>query len=198
MKINNLYEKMQSAYQKEHSTETALLHVQNDILQAVDDNCAVILVLLDLSAAFDTVDHQVLPLRLETRIGIKDKALSWFRSYLMNRTQYVCIQGVKSSGKRLNCGVPQGSVLGPDLFSIYTLPVGDIVRKYGLCHMFYADDGQLYIVFRPTRGGTEIAKSVIETCICEVRAWMAENFLMFNDGKTVFTLIDHDSKRLPH
>ncbi len=125
MDVNKLYECMQSVYHKEHSAETALLHVQNDILCAVDDGCAVVLVLLDLrSAAFDTVDHAVLIYRLSSRCDIKGKALASFESYLSDRTQCVGIQGVKSFSQNLKYGVPQISVLGPNkLFSIYSLPL---------------------------------------------------------------------------
>ncbi len=130
---------MQSTYHKEHSTETALLHVQNDILCAVDDACAVVLFLLNLSTAFDTVDHAVLIPRLSTRCGIKGKALAWFESYLLDWTQCIGIQGIKSSSQHLKYGVPQGSVLGPKLFSIYSLPLGNKIWKHKLEFELYAD-----------------------------------------------------------
>ena len=86
--------------------------MHNDILTAVDNNRIVILLLLDLSAAFDTVDHAILLHRLEVRFGIKQKALAWFKSYLMNRSQSVSIRGSDSAPRDLLHGVPQGSVLG--------------------------------------------------------------------------------------
>ncbi len=149
MDVNKLYECMQSAYCKEHCTETALLHVQNNILRAVDDGCAVVLVLLDLNAAFDTVDHTVLISRLSIKCGIKGKALAWFESYLLDRTQCIGIPSVKSSSQNLKYGVQQGSVLGPKLFSLYSLPLRDIIRKHKLKFELYADDDQLYLVFKP-------------------------------------------------
>ena len=82
---NGLNEVFQSAYKKHHSTETALLRVDNGILRAIDDQSTVILMLLDLSAAFDTVDHSILLNRLSSRFGIKGTALHWFKSYLTNR-----------------------------------------------------------------------------------------------------------------
>ena len=183
-KDNNLQEKMQSAYKKLHSTETALIRVQNDILCALDRKCAVALVLLDLSAAFDTVDHNILLSRLSSRFGICDNALAWLSSYLTDRKQKVSIQGTSSSSKQLTCGVPQGSVLGPLLFTAYTSPLGDIVRKHNVEFHLYADDTQLYIAFEQTEEGCTAAKAKMEACIQDIRHWMAVNFLKLNDDKT--------------
>ena len=91
-----------------------------DIAMSIDNQKSVVLVLLDLSAAFDTVDHSLLLARLSTRFGICDQALDWFRSYLSDRTQYVRIQDVSSDVHALPYVVPQGSVLGPLLYSLYT------------------------------------------------------------------------------
>ena len=90
---NKLHEGFQSAYRKFHSTESALLKVQNDILQFLHNNCVTVLVLLDLSAAFDTIDHQTLLLRLEKLFGITDNPLAWMSSYLSDRFQTVCVDG---------------------------------------------------------------------------------------------------------
>ena len=135
---NGLCEVFQSAYRAYHSTETALLRVYNDIAKSIDNQKSVVLVLLDLSAAFDTVDHSLL----------LDQALDWFRSYLSDRTQYVRIQDVSSDVHALPYGVPPGSVLGPLLYSLYTSPLGDIARSHGLSYHFYADDTQLYLRHR--------------------------------------------------
>ena len=121
---NNLDEKFQSAYKKLHSTDTALLRVQDDILRAVDRGCTVVLLLLDLSAAFDTVDHGLLLHRLTTRFGIKGKVLAWFKSYITDRSQFVSINGSNSSQSNLMFGVPQESVLCPILYLLYTSPIG--------------------------------------------------------------------------
>ena len=150
--INNLEEVFQSAYKQLHSTKTALLRVHNDILVTLDNHQSVILLLLDLSAAFDTVDHTILLNRLATRFGITGSALSWFTSYLCNRYQFVGIRGDRSSHCPLACMVPQGSVLGPILYLLYTSPFGDIVGKYNMGYHFYADDTQLYLSF-DSRGG---------------------------------------------
>ena len=113
----SLQEIFQPAYKKSHSTETALTRIHNDILHAIDDGGCVILVLIDLSVAFDTVDHDILITRLNHCFEITGKALGWIQSYLSGRTQFVKIGTERSSSWNLFCGVPQGSVLGPILYS---------------------------------------------------------------------------------
>ena len=125
MRENGLYEMQQSAYRYYHSTETALVKVQNDMLRAVDDVCGVFLVLLDLSAAFDTLEHKLILSRLQD-LGLSADALRWMASYLQGRSQSVAIDGVTSDAASLQYGVHQGSVLGPILFTIYTSPIGMI------------------------------------------------------------------------
>ena len=111
VRTHHLEEWFQSAYKIHHSTETALVKVQNDILRAIDDNRSVLLLLLDLYAAFGTVDHSTLLLRLLTRFGVKESAIAWFESYLESRKYYVQVEGYRSSLRSLDSGVPQGSVL---------------------------------------------------------------------------------------
>ena len=113
MALYDLGEQFQSAYTANRSTETALLKVKSDILDAVDRQEVTFLVLLDLSAAFDTVDHAILLLRLYQRIGICETALQWIESYLSSRTSSICIDGHCSTPSQLKYGVPQGSVKGP-------------------------------------------------------------------------------------
>ena len=119
---NNLYAKCQSAYREGWITETALLKVQNDVLRSLDKRDDVILTMLDLSAAFDTIDHDILLHRLRHRFGITGVALDWFGSYLKGRMQRVCIGSILSEALPLNYGVPQGSVLGPVLLVCTRLP----------------------------------------------------------------------------
>ena len=123
MEAQDLYEPSQSAYRKEHNVETALVRIQNDLLHAADRNCVSCLVLLDLSAVFDSVDHSILLQRLSSQIGLRGVALDWFASYLTARTQSVKVSDVMSQALTLHCGVPQGSLLDPTLFTVYTLPM---------------------------------------------------------------------------
>jgi hypothetical protein len=140
LRSNDLLPSCQSACRPFHSTETAVLRVLSDILKAVDSGDVAALVLLDLSAAFDTVDHDILLRRLKTLYGINGTAIQWFRSYLTGRSQYVRRGSVKSSIVRLVCGVPQGSVLGPVLFVLYTANLIRLIERHSLHPHLYADD----------------------------------------------------------
>ena len=173
LKTNNMYEIFQSAYRQLHSTETALLRVQNDLFQAVDNEGGAILVLLDLRAAFDTIDHQKLLNLLSQSFGIRGVALKWFESYLKDRTQTVQIGSSTSTPVTLKYGVPQGSVLGPILFTMYITPLGNIIRKHGLNFHLYADDTQLYISIQPDVSvSKETAISCLEACIKDIKIWI--------------------------
>ena len=118
MQDQNLLDPFQSAYRSGHSTETALLRVHNDILRIIDNGSGVFLVLLDLSAAFDTVDHTILLSFLENHIGLKGTVLQMFHSYLSDRSQRISVNNALSDMAGLSYGVPQGSVLGPIEFCI--------------------------------------------------------------------------------
>ena len=196
LKDNKLHEEHQSAYRKFHSTETALLKVQNDILQSLDQNKAVVLVMLDLSAAFDTIDHSTLVLRLENLFGIKAKPLKWISSYLSDRYQTVSINGVLSKPVLMKFSVPQGSVLGPKYYTMYTKPVGTICMQYGLNHHFYADDSQLYMAFEPKDSPINILYRV-ECCLDSIMSWMHSNMLKPNTDKTeVIVFASQHNERL--
>lgn len=129
---NSVYKTFHSGYRKLHSTESALLKVTNDIMLSTDNGNAVALVLFDLSSAFDMVDHKILISRLESYVGIQGIVLIWFRSYSTNRKFSVCIGKHTSSVVHLSCGVPQGSILAPTLFSLYMLPLGSLFSKHGV------------------------------------------------------------------
>ena len=128
LEANQLDESLQSAYKPFDSCETALVRVHNDILVVIDKRHCVMLLLLDLSAAFDTVDHDILLTRLHSKHSISGIALEWFRSYLTNRSQFALIEECRSQSGELKCGVPQGSVLGLVLYLLYTAPLADILR----------------------------------------------------------------------
>ena len=184
---NNLNEPFQSAYKACHSTETALIRVKNDIMLAVDEGStkAVILVLLDLSTPFDTVDNSVLFRRLKHAFGLSGEVLNWIKSYLSYRSQVVSIRDAVSEVIYLLFGVPQGSVLGPLVFVMYIRPIGLIARKHGVQFHLYADDTQLYVSL-DVNDGTNRKSSLdtLEACISEIRVWMTYNLLKLNDDKT--------------
>ena len=180
---NSLCDSLQSAYRSGHSTETALLKVQNDIAVALDNKSMVVLVLLDLSAAFDVIDHTVMLKRFQHSFGITSNALKWIHSYHTERVQCVAIGSETSSNKHLKCGVPQGSVLGPKEYCMYTKPVGEIVKKYNLSYHCYADDTQLYITIKPKENWKD-KLSVVEACAADISTWMSNNMLKLNQNKT--------------
>uniref|UniRef100_A0A8C1SEN9 Reverse transcriptase domain-containing protein n=1 Tax=Cyprinus carpio TaxID=7962 RepID=A0A8C1SEN9_CYPCA len=183
---NGICEDFQSGFRPYHSTETALLRVTNDLLLSSDRGCISLLVLLDLSAAFDTIDHTILLHRLEHFVGINGSALAWFKSYLYDRHQFVAVNEEVSYRSQVQYGVPQGSVLGPLLFTLYMLPLGDIIRKHGVSFHCYADDTQLYISSRP--GETYQFEKLTE-CIVDIKNWMTSNFLLLNSEKTEVLII---------
>ena len=138
--------------------------------------------LLDLSAAFDTIDHDIFLDRLKSNIGLSDKSLGWFRSYLKDRLQCIVIDGVTSEPVNLKYGVPQGSVLGPILFTIYTSPIGEIARKYNVEIHIYADDTQLYIYFKMKVPSSQLETlMILQSRVSEIKSWMAYNNVKFND-----------------
>ena len=179
---NGLYARMQSAYRKYHSTETALIRVVNDIRRAINAQCESVLVLLDLSAAFDTIDQEILLERLRFRYGFSNLVLQWFTSYLIDRPQRIVLDKFSSQPRRLSCGVPQGSVLGPVLFSLYISPLEDVIMAHGLNAMMYADDSQLNIIMRQSYRATALEDLTL--CIQDIMSWNVSNMLKCNPKKT--------------
>ena len=188
MQEYGLHESLQSAYKPGHSTETALLRVHNDILTNIDGQSVTMLIMLDLSAAFDTIDHRVLLDRMESTIGFTGVPLTWFASYLSHRSQSIQINQVVSMlSILLLFGVPQGSVLGSLLFLIYILPLGVIIHSFGFELHIYANDTQIYFSIKPTTA-TECIRRV-EDYLSSVHQWMTSNFLKLNSDKTEVLLI---------
>ena len=180
-----LDEELQSAYRAMHSTETALLKVVSDIRRSMDSNKSVVLLMLDLSAAFDTVDYGILLRRLTRRLGIKGTVHKWLKSYLCSRTQCVTILDAMSVIAELLLGVLQGSVLGPLLCVMYVLPLSDLVRHHGISFHSYADYTQLYVEFNHKDPNSIMAAvESLESCVEDVMIWMLRNRLKMNDSKT--------------
>ena len=149
-----------------------------------------VLVFFYLSSAFDTIDHSVLIARMQHRLGISGPILDWFKSYLSDRTQCVHINGKFSAPQQLKYDVPQGSGLGPLLFSIYILPLGDIIRKHQMELHIYADDIQVYVSVCPTTSnGVKLVVSRLELCVNNINEWMSANFLKLNADKTEVILL---------
>lgn len=167
------------------------------MLNNTDKRKVSLLLLLDLSAAFDTIDHDILLKRLNISFGITGTALSWFKSYLCDRYQSVKVGNFLSNEVLLSTGVPQGSVLGPVLFTIYTYPLAEIIKKYDLCYHFYADDSQIYGSVLPDQLPSLISR--VQSCLMEIKSWMTCNKLQLNYDKTEMLVIHnkHATKIVP-
>ena len=187
---NNLYTSLQSSYRKGHSTETALLKIVNDILLNMNKQHVTLLVLLDLSAAFDTVDHDILIQRLTTKFGINGVVFNWFKSYLEKRSQHVSVQGSVSEMFDLKWGVPQGSCLGPLLFMLYASELFNLLEAHLLSVHCYAHDIQLYLSCCPNDNhGEDDPLKAMELCVQDIRVWLSRDKLFMNDKKTEFLVI---------
>ncbi len=183
---NDLFNNHQSAYTKHRSTETVLLSVCNTITNAMSKQQLTGVCMLDLSAAFDTIDHSILLERLSTWFGIRGSVLTWFTSYLMDRTLSVNVNGYSSLPNDLKYGVPQGSVLGPILFNLYTTPLSSLISSHSLDHDLFADDTQMYTCFTPNSYSD--AATCLQHTFQSISAWMSANFLALNPSKTEFML----------
>ena len=179
---NNLMPVEQSAYRKHHSTETALLRVISDRLSSMDKQEVTLLGLLDLSAEFDCVDHDILLTRLERTFGITGSALNWIRSFLLDRTQQVTFWGQLSAVMKLIYGVPQSSVLGSLLFLLYTAELLDIIKKKDMKAHSYADDTQVHLSTGASNARTAVRRFV--SCTEKIESWMSCNRLKINAEKT--------------
>ena len=188
---HNLYNTCQSAYSPGHSTETALLKVVNDLFLSLNKGNKYVLALLDFSSAFDTIDHTILVHRLHTDFGFTDTVLQSFSSYLADRTHYVSLCNHCSDFAPVHSGVPQGSVLGPMLFTLYIMPLSAIIDSHSIIHHSYADDFQLHMSAPPDRI-SELLHSM-QSCISDVKAWATAKL---NDSKTELMLVT--SKRSKH
>ena len=172
IKNNHLSNPLQSAYRKHHSTESALLKVHNDIIISIDQGEVTALTLLDLSVAFDTIDHATLTNRFSDWYGISGQAQIWFSSYFRNRHQSQKIKDTLSDKVTLSYGVPQGSVLGPVLFTLYTTPLSAIISSFDINHHLYADDTQIYM--SPSVSNAKESLTNLQHCVTVV--WLRPKF----------------------
>lgn len=177
---NNLLDSSQHGFRSGHSTESALVIATEEIRRVVDGGGRAVLVLLDLSAAFDTVNHGVLVQRLR-QMGLDDTALALLSFFLQCREQQLSWEGLESASFQLPCGVPQGSALSPTLFNIYVSPLAKLVQGCGFSLISYADDSQLSISIgdRPETTALEF-----HACLTQIMTWMDCNFLKINTEKT--------------
>ena len=173
----------QFGYKKFHGTETLLVKLVNDLLIGLDSRSGIVLVLIDLSAAFDTVDHNKLINILANELNIRNTALKWFKSYLSNRTQRVYVNGQFSEPLELSFGVPQGSVLGPILFNIYVKSLANVFLNAGFNTLSYADDNSGYQVFSFSAASNIFLES-IPNLLSDISKWMQDYYLKLNEDKT--------------
>ena len=175
----NMY---QSAYKQYHNTEMAVLKILDDIYAAVDDKKVTCLAALDLSAAFDTLEHEKLLARLRNSYGLDGSALSWITTYLHDRSQWIKYDDVVSPSTKCEFGIPQGSVLGPILFSLFVAPIADLISSHGLSFHQFADDTQLYVSVIPKSPQTSLV--ILDKCSRALLEWFSNNGLALNLTKS--------------
>ena len=174
----------QSACRMNHSTETTTLKVKSDILHAMDKGEVVCVVLLDLSAAFDTINHSILLQRLHDKFWICDTALEWICSYLIDHNQKVVVDVLRSDLVALTFGIPQGIVLGPILFTMYTSPLWELCKHHLAEFQLYAGDQQVYLSFKPSHTNWIAQESCIthlEKYIKDIKIWIYYNILRLSN-----------------
>ena len=186
---SKLFSKFNSAYRKHHSTETLLTKIHSDIMMNMDRQELTLLILLDLSAAFDSICQTKLLKILEHRFKIRKEVLNWLKMYILNRQQKVKVNDIFSKPVDLKHGVPQGSCVGPILFLVYISSLYDTIEEVLPIVEGYADDHQLYISFKPTSGNPEAAVNSMNKCISIIRQYMIKEQLKINDSKTEFLVI---------
>ena len=171
--MNRLENFRHSAYKLGHLTESALLSFKNNVHLAFAKGEATAVVLLDQSAAFNTIDYDKLLNSLRSWFGVAGVVLHWFKSYLSDHVQCIKTGSILSDVKKLLYGVPQGSVLGPILFSLYTTPLSKVIQNHpGISFQFYADDIQLYVHLRHKNVASALDK--LSHCLEDVKRWLSK------------------------
>ena len=191
-----VYPKYQSAYRTAHSTKTTFTAVLSELIQEMDAGDITLLSLLDLSAAFDCVDHEILLNRLRITYGLESTVINWFASYLSDRTQRVHRDGQFSARSTMRFGVPQGSVLGPLMFLLYTANIEHLMAHRGLSPRLYADDAQMFICCRP--GNTHLLRDSTQSCITNIEEWMCSNLTKSKFSKNRVLVVDHTLETPSH
>ena len=191
---HNLYNTCQSAYRHGHSTETALLNVVDDLFLSLNKGNISLLALLDFSSAFVTIDHPILVHRLHTDLAFTDSVLQWFSSYLTDRMHYVSLSNHCFAFALVHSGVPQGSVLGHMLYTMYIKPFSAIIDSHSIIRHSFADDIQLLMSAPPAKI-SELLHSM-QSFMSGVKAWATVNMHRLNDNKTDLMLVT--SKRTRH
>ena len=176
----------QSAYGKFHSTETDLLKIHNDILSSMDDGSVTALTLLDISAVFNTIDHDILWRRLDYWFGVTGKAFAWFKLHLIGRCQRIKLGNCLPSKAHLTFGVPRGSVVGPLLLTLYTTPLSSVISIHAIPHHLYTDDSQLHASC--VSGISATALNGLHSCLASVHSWISMGKLNLNPDKTEFLI----------
>ena len=184
---SDLLPKFQSGYRSHHSTETLLVRLLSDIHTAIDNGEVTVLALLDVSAAFDSVDHNILLQRLRISYGINSRALDWLESFVRDRTQSVQISILRSKWRLIGTGVPQGSVFGPLLYVLFTADVLEVAGRTGAGVQQYADDTQAYRHSKASEAMHALTELV--NAITEIKDWMSSNRLKLNPSKTQYIWI---------
>ncbi len=184
----NILYKYQSGFRKNHSTDTCLSYLNDKILRGIDQGKTTGMILIDLQKAFDTIDHNVLTDKL-AYIGFSDSAVSWFKSYLSNRSFVVSVEEVYSDPGNLNCGVPQGSILGPLLFLLY---VNDMPQAIECDLLLYADDSVLLF----THKDVDVINDQLNRDFNSLCEWFIDNKLSihFGEDKTKSILFTSKNK----
>ena len=183
---------LQSAYRSGHSTETALQRILDSFYKAIDGKKLTVLISLDISAAFDTINHSKLLSRFRNEFGVTDIALNWLKSYIEDRHQFVKLGRHSSATVCCTSGVPQGSVLGPLIFAAYVSPIGEVISSHGVDHHQYADDTQLFLAMCTSTIRSNL--STLEICSQAVKHWFADNDLLLNADKSEAMLVGSSSQ----
>ena len=188
MDAHNLHSVNQYGYKKNHSTELLLMKVVNDLLLSCDKKIPIVVMFLDLSVAFDTIDQCMLLQILRNEIGVCDLALKWFESFLIGRTQTVKLNDAYSDETGLDFGFAQGSILGPKLFNIYTRSFPGTIHSIGHSVEGYADDQQIWKEFSTMFQVSALGKN-IDMCFSVISSWMDKYFLKLNSDKTKIMVV---------